>query len=210
MRNSVVNRVTPSSPDTCFESAETPDDSCRLASTWRQHLSLIGHFCSSSSQRRSLHSSSFVHWLPHYSCNPCSTSSLARHSVWHKVSMHVCSRHVIGWEGERQPTRRKSNGTETPELPFSVRQVPLPPALEGVAWLILRHILSGKSSSGRGSGLGYCLWEELSITQGGSNLLSSTASLGTFSFQTPHFSAHCQVPWKKTSDSILDIEPEVN
>lgn len=56
------------------------------ASTRRQHLSLIGHFCSLSSQRRSLCSCSFVHWLPHYSCNPCSTRSLARHSVWHTES----------------------------------------------------------------------------------------------------------------------------
>lgn len=56
------------------------------ASTWRQHLSLIGHFCSLSSQRRSLCSCSFVNWLPHYLCNPCSTRSLARHSVWHTES----------------------------------------------------------------------------------------------------------------------------
>lgn len=40
--------------------------------------------------------------------------------------MQVSSSRLIGSQGERQPTIRKSNWTETPQLPFSVRQPPSP------------------------------------------------------------------------------------
>lgn len=134
------------------------------ASTWRQHLSLIRHFCSLSSQRRTLCSCSFVHWLAHYSCNPCSTRSLARRSVWGDTpSQHAglfqASDWVGGWppiqqggKATAQWNRDASTAVLRPSTPHSHTHTPT--ALEGVAWLTPRHILSGKSSSGLGSGLG--------------------------------------------------------
>lgn len=72
----------------------------------------------------------FLHWLPHYSCNPCSTGSLARHCLTHRVSTQDASRRRIGWEGEKATGQRllncRSLSINTP-LPTHPTTTPHPP-----------------------------------------------------------------------------------
>lgn len=98
-------------------------------------------------------------WLIiHVICVPLAASP--QRCVWgDTLSQHAgplqASDWVGGWTPANKEEKRRDSRTE-----FSVRQPPTPthirtPAtLEGVAWLIPRHILSGKSSSDLGSGLG--------------------------------------------------------
>lgn len=162
-----------------WDSGDTQKTLAVSASTWRQDLSLIGHFCSLSSRRHSRCSCTgclIIHVILVQLAASCDT-------VWHTES----ARRTLPGVGlvERVKKQRDRDSSTAVLCPLTPPSPPTPPphlTLLGVAWLTLKHILSGKSSSGCGSGLGYCLWEELSITQGGSNLRSSAASLNTFSF----------------------------